>query len=418
MKTFILSAGTVLPVSSKPLSGASVLVSDGKIREVGKTTALLKKHPGVPEIKLGSGTLLPGFINGHTHLELGWTQAEIGAFTGFTGWLEQLIVSKGTPILEETIAASVSEGVKSLVSSGVTTVGEISSYGGLDKPILEQSGLRAVLFREILDSNEHRTDFNFKSGDGLVEERAFPHAPYSCSPRLLRKVFRAHHKNGVPFGMHLAESPDEVEFVKCCANKIESKIFPLIRKESFKRPAAESPFAYFSKMGLSEGDGVTLIHMVQVGKEEADEISRLGLGIVLCPRSNLFLQAGAPPFAYYSGVERLGIGTDGLSSNYNLDFFEELRAFHLLMSQAIGEKAAFKSIHAATLGGAGALYLEEKTGSIDPGKEADLIYIDTPGSFRDPYLSVISSASANLGMVMTAGRVLYKKDGIPFPNSF
>lgn len=417
MKTFILSAGTVLPVSSKPLNGASVLVSDGKIREVAKTTALLKKHPGVPEIKLGSGTLLPGFINGHTHLELGWTQAEIGAFTGFTGWLEQLIVSKGTPILEETIAASVSEGVKSLVSSGVTTVGEISSYGGLDKPVLEQSGLRAVLFREILDSNEHRTDFNFKPGDGLVEERAFPHAPYSCSPRLLRKVFRAHHKNGVPFGMHLAESPDEVEFVKCCANKMESKIFPLIRKESFKRPAAESPFAYFSKMGLSEGDGVTLIHMVQVGEEEADEISRLGLGIVLCPRSNLFLQAGAPPFAYYSGVERLGIGTDGLSSNYNLDFFEELRAFHLLMSQAIGEKAAFKSVHAATLGGAGALYLEEKTGSIDPGKEADLIYIDTPGSFRDPYLSVISSASANLGMVMTAGRVLYKKDGIPFPDS-
>ena len=417
MKTFILSAGTVLPVSSKPLVGASVLVSDGKIREVAKTTALLKRHAGVPEIKLGSGTLLPGFINGHTHLELGWTQAEIGAFTGFTGWLEQLIVSKGTPILEETIAAAVSEGVKSLVSSGVTTVGEISSYGGLDKPILEQSGLRAVLFREILDSNEHRTDFNFKPGDGLVEERAFPHAPYSCSPRLLRKVFRAHHKNGVPFGMHLAESPDEVEFVKCCANKIEGKIFPLIRKESFKRPAAESPFAYFSKMGLSEGDSVTLIHMVQVGEEEADEISRLGLGIVLCPRSNLFLQAGAPPFKHYSGVERLGIGTDGLSSNYNLDFFEELRAFHLLMSQAIGEKAAFKSVHAATLGGAGALYLEEKTGSIDPGKEADLIYIDTPGSFRDPYLSVISSASANLGMVMTAGRVLYKKDGIPFPDS-
>ena len=170
-------------------------------------------------------------------------------------------------------------------------------------------------------------------------------------------------------------------------------------------------------MGLSEGDRVTLVHMIRVGKEEADEISRLGLGIVLCPRSNLFLQAGAPPFSYYSGIERLGIGTDGLSSNYNLDFFEELRAFHLLMSQAMGEKAAFKSVHAATLGGAGALYLEEKTGSIDPGKEADLIYIDAPGKFRDPYLSVISTGSANLGLVMAAGRVLHKKDGIPFPGS-
>ena len=417
MKTFILSAGTVLPVSSKPLTRASVLVSNGKIREVGKTSALLKKHAGVTEIKLGNGILLPGFVNGHTHLELGWTQAEIGAFTGFTGWLEQLIISKGAPVLEEKITASVSEGVKSLVSSGVTTVGEISSYGGLDKPILEKSGLRTVLFREILDSNEHKTDFNFKPRKGLIEERPFPHAPYSCSPRLLRKLFRAHHKNGVPFGIHLAESPDEVEFVKCCANKIEGKIFPLIGKESFERPEAESPYGYFSKMGLSEGDRATLIHMVRVEKEEAAEISRLGLGIVLCPRSNLFLQVGAPPFAHYSRIERLGIGTDSLSTNYNLDFFEELRAFHLLLSQTMGDKAARKSVHAATLGGAGALYLEDKTGSIDPGKEADLIYIDTPGNFRDPYLSVISSTSSGLGMVMTAGRVLYKKDGIPLPDS-
>ena len=77
MKTFILSAGTVLPVSSKPLTGASVLVSNGKIREVAKTTALLKKHAGVTEIKLGNGILLPGFVNGHTHLELGWTQDQL-----------------------------------------------------------------------------------------------------------------------------------------------------------------------------------------------------------------------------------------------------------------------------------------------------------------------------------------------------
>jgi cytosine/adenosine deaminase-related metal-dependent hydrolase len=217
--------------------------------------------------------------------------------------------------------------------------------------------------------------------------------------------------------MHLAESQDEVEFVKCCANRIEGKIFPLIGKESFERPEAESPYSYFSKMGLSEGDRVTLIHMVRAGKDEAGEISRLDLGLVLCPRSNLFLQVGAPPFAHYSGIERLGIGTDSLSTNYNLDFFEELRAFHLLLSQAMGDKAAFKTVHAATLGGAGALYIENKTGSIDPGKDADLIYIDTPGNFRDPYLSVISSASSSLGMVMTAGRVLYKKDGIPFPGS-
>ncbi|HKQ33042.1 MAG TPA: amidohydrolase family protein, partial [Thermodesulfobacteriota bacterium] len=160
MGKLLLSAETVLPVSSKPLSNSSVLVSHGKIRDIGKTSALRKRWGGVSEIDLGNGILLPGLVNAHTHLELGWIFDRLRSFRGFTGWLSQIVKEKRNGVPDGDIIRSVEEGINTVIRSGVTTVGEISSYGGRDKPLLKNSGLRTVLFREILDSNEGSTDFS------------------------------------------------------------------------------------------------------------------------------------------------------------------------------------------------------------------------------------------------------------------
>lgn len=413
MESIILSAETILPVSAAPLRNGAVLVEDGKIREVGRADEIKMRHRGVRKLDLARGILLPGFINGHVHLELGWITRKIEAFDGFTGWLEQIVTLKRDGVSDEDLVHSVESGISSLINSGVTTVGEISSYGGIDKPILKKSGLRTVLFREVVDSNEGSTDFSTLEKGALFEERLFAHAPYSCSPELLQKVLESHRENGVPVGMHLAESPDEVGFVRCDENSIEKKIFPLIGKSPFKRPAAESPVAYAREMGLFDNIKITAIHMVQVSESEAEEMRWREVGIILCPRSNMFLQVGSPPVEYYADNERLGLGTDGLSSNYNLDYFEELRSLHLLMSQALGKSAAYKSVYAATLGGARALFIEDSVGSIEAGKEADLIFVNTQNESADPYLSVISSDESNLGLVMVGGSILYSRHSSP-----
>jgi 5-methylthioadenosine/S-adenosylhomocysteine deaminase len=406
MGKLILTAETVLPVSSKPLKNASVLISDGKIREIGKSVALRKRYKGVIERDLGNGILLPGFVNAHTHLELGWMFKRLRSFRGFTGWLGQIIKEKRAGVTDGEIVESVEEGIEANIRSGVTTVGEISSYGGIDKPLLKSSGLRTVLFREILDSNEGEAGFSSLEKGALFEERLFPHSPYSCSPGVLKKALRSHRKNGVPLGIHLAESADEIKFVRGEENDIEKKIFPLISKAPFKKPPAESPVSYLRRAGLLDGVRITLVHMVQVSGEEARDLRELDAAIVLCPRSNFFLQVGAPPVREYAEFNRIGIGTDGLSSNYNLDYFEEMRFLHLLMSQSEGRRAAYLTVYAATLGGAGALYLEDKTGSIEPGKEADLIFLNNGGGSGDPYLSVISSDARDVGMVMVRGEII------------
>lgn len=407
MGKLILTAETVLPVSSKPLKNASVLITDGKIREIGKSAALRKRYKGVIERDLGNGILLPGFVNAHTHLELGWMFKRLRSFRGFTGWLAQIIKEKRLGVADGEITESVAEGIRANIRSGVTTVGEISSYGGIDIPLLKSSGLRTVLFREILDSNEGGADYSSLENGALFEERLFPHSLYSCSPGVLKKSLRSHRKNGVPLGIHLAESADEVRFVRGEENDIDKKIFPLINKTPFRKRSAGSPVSYLRKVGLLDGVRITLVHMVQVSGEEARELCELDAAIVLCPRSNFFLQVGAPPVKEYAKFGRMGIGTDGLSSNYNLDFFEEMRFLHLLMSQSEGRRAAYLTVYAATLGGARALYIEDKAGSIEPGKEADLIFLKNGSGSGDPYLSVISSDARDVGMVMVRGEIIH-----------
>lgn len=407
MKKLIVSAETVLPVSSKPLKNSALLIAGAKIREIGKASEIRKRHKDTEELKLGKGVLLPGFVNAHVHLELGWIKNKIGTFKGFSGWLGQIVKGKRRGVSDEELIHSVRGGIEALIRTGVTTVAEISSYGGIDKPLLRASGLRTVLYREVLDSNEDEEDFvSFERGE-LFEERLFPHAPYSCRPELLGKTLESHKKNGIPIGIHLAESSEEVKFVRGDENAIEKEIYPLIDKKQFEKPSACSPVSYLKRLGLFNGTKITTVHMVQVSEEETKELGRLHAGIVLCPRSNLFLQVGAPPVNQYADYERLGIGTDGLSSNYNLDFFEELRFLHLLMSQALGDRAAYRTVYTATLGGAKSLFLEDRTGSIEAGKEADLIFLNSKNESKDPYLTVISAGAENVELVMAGGKILY-----------
>ncbi len=407
MEKILITAGTVLTISSPPIVKGSVLIVDGRIQEVGKTSKLKNKYKSVATIKLGDGVLLPGFVNAHTHLELGWINKKIGKFNGFIEWLKHVIKAKIAGTTREEIEISVEEGIKRLLESGVTTIGEVSSYGGLDKPLLKKSGIRSVIFTELFDwHGDFWEVFSFDQGE-ILEERPFPHAPYSCSPDFLKKVWRFNHKRGIPSGIHLAESPDEVKFLRGEENDFEKKIFPLIGIESFLREKTDTPFQYLKRLKYFNGTKVTAVHMVQILPEEAEEINKHDIGIVLCPRSNFFLKVGSPPIKSYSKLERIGIGTDGLSSNLNLDFFEELRFFYLTYGKGLGNRSPYFTIYLATLGGAKALFLDNRVGSIDKGKEADLIFLSPKNPFPDPYLSVISCSKEDVKLAMVKGKMVY-----------
>ena len=411
MNNLLLIADILLPISSKPIYNGAIAVSNGLITDIGNVIEVEKKYPNSTKMLKNNCVILPGFINAHTHLELGWIKNKMGGFNDFIQWLQQIILAKMENIDERTIKKSVEKGIKDLIRCGVTTVGEISSYNGIDKEILKNSGIRTILFTEIFDRNINQIKFKNFVNNLIYEERPFPHSPYSCSPETLRKVFKFSKKENLPLSIHLAESQDEVNFLKNLPNGFESKIFPLLKKNSFSRESSESPTSYISKFNIDKNSQLTAVHAVQLNKNDVDIIKNKNIGIVLCPRSNLILKIGKPKFKLLRGLENIGIGTDGLSSNYDLNFMQELRVVNNILVESNIENNTFRTVYYGTLGGAKALFLDGKIGSIEAGKEADLICFNYGDQKpKDPYLSVLNSDFDDLEFSIVRGKFIYKKN--------
>ena len=411
MEKLILTADVVIPVSSEPIRNGAVVVDGGRIADIGTSGEIEAAHPGLRKIGRPDSVMLPGFVNAHTHLELSWTRGKIRGFENFTGWLERLITLRAGGVDENLVEDSMRTGIRDVVESGVTTVGEISyldSFGG--REMLRDSGMRVIAFLEFMDHTSHRLpSLEFRSED-LYEERPFPHAPYSCEPQLLEAVFARAREDAVATGIHLGESPEEVDFLKNLPNEFERKIYPFVNKETFARPRAETPTRYIN--GFLRGEDVKLsaVHMVQTTGEDMEIIRGADIGIILCPRSNVFLKVGKPDLRLMIDHERVGLGTDGLSSNSDLDFFREIRFLRDIMVEQGIRRSARLAVYFATLGGARALFIEEETGSLEVGKSADIICVGCEGGVApDPYSSIVSSGPENLQFSMVGGNLIYRK---------
>lgn len=411
MKKLLLAADIVVPVSSEPIRNGAVAIDGGRIVDVGASEEISASYPRFLKIRKPNSIILPGFVNAHTHLELGWTKGKIQDFKDFTGWLEQLIILKSGGIDQDLSEDSMKTGLRDVIESGVTTVGEISSLSFSGREMLRNSGIRAIAFLELFDRVLQKLPSLEFRKEELYEERPFPHAPYSCGPELLDAIFAYARKNAIAVGIHLGESPEEVDFLKNLPNEFERKIFPLIGKPAFPRPEAETPTRYID--GFLPGDDVRLsaVHMVQVVAEDMEIIRSANIGVILCPRSNVFLKVGEPDLRQMLNHERVGLGTDGLSSNTDLDFFREIRFLHDMMVKQGIRESAYLAVYFATLGGAKALFIEERTGSLEIGKSADLICIQHQGEIApDPYPCIVSSEPKNLQFSMVGGNFIYGKD--------
>ncbi|MDE0159328.1 MAG: amidohydrolase family protein [Candidatus Dadabacteria bacterium] len=411
MERLLLKADVVIPVSSEPIRNGAVVVDGGRIVDIGTSDRIETDYPGLQKIRRPNSIILPGFVNAHTHLELSWTKGKIRDFKDFTGWLERLITLKAGGVNQDLVEDSMRAGIRDVIESGVTTVGEISSLDFDGREMLKGSGMRIIAFLELFDRISPRlSSLEFQSED-LYEERPFPHAPYSCGPELLEAVFTRTRKTSVATGIHLGESPDEVDFLKNLPNEFERKIFPLIKKETFKRPRADTPTLYINRFLRGKDVKLSAVHMVQVGDEDMEVIRSADIGIILCPRSNVLLGVGKPNLSRMLDHERVGLGTDGLSSNSDLDFFREIRFLHDIMVEQGIRQSARLAVYSATLGGARALFIEEKTGSLEIGKSADIICVDYEAqSAPDPYSCVVSSEPEDLQFSMVGGNFIYRKD--------
>ena len=362
------------------------VIFDEKIIKVGKNLENIKT------IDLGKNSILmPGLINTHTHLEFSANNTSL-VYGDFISWLNSVILKREN-LLNECQNNCYQKAIDEMKKSGIVAFGEISSTG-LDLDYIKECELKVVYFNEIIGSNPAAVDALYQDFISRLQEskkynskKFIPaisiHSPYSVHPIVIKKVLNIAKDENMLVSAHFMESLAEREWLD--KNKGDFKVF--FERNLNQTKAVTTPMEFLEHF---EGVDTHFIHCVHANEEELQKIYSLNASIAHCPISNRLLNTGL------LNIERVknlnipySVATDGLSSNYSLNLFKEVRA-SLLMHTGLHPKYLAKDLLKAVTKNAGDI-LRLNNGSIEVGKYADLISFRLPNKadIEDIYLQTI-----------------------------
>ncbi|AMD16576.1 N-ethylammeline chlorohydrolase [Methanobrevibacter sp. YE315] len=329
--------------------------------------------------------LLPGFVNTHTHLSMTLFRG-LADDLSLDSWLNDHIWPMEANLNGDYCYIGALLGAVELIKSGTTTFSDMYFYMEDVARAVDEAGIRAVLSYGMIDfgdevkrENEIRENLTlFKNCNGMADGRIKvffgPHSPYTASEELLVKVRELADEYNMGIHIHVSETQKEIN------DKLEEM--------------GLRPFEYLDKIGLL-GPDVVAAHCVWLSDNEIEIIKRNNVKVSHNPCSNMKLASGIAPISKL--IENdicVSIGTDGASSNNNLDLIEELKTASLLQKVSTLDPKVLnsdESIAMGTINGAEALGLENEIGSIEVGKKADIILIDTNSANMVPDSSSLSS---------------------------
>ncbi|MBA4370905.1 MAG: amidohydrolase [Coriobacteriaceae bacterium] len=423
----LFTARYVLPVTSPHISDGAVLVRDDRIVEIGSREDLVARHPDEPVTDFGLAALLPGFVDLHTHLEYTAFRGLVNDLP-YTRWKLQ-VVEREQVLDDRDWQDSAMLGALETLRSGITTIADITSSGASARAAVA-AGLRGVIYREVSTMRkaevpdvmsraaEDMAAWLAAADPSLIRVGLAPHAPYSCHPELYRAVAVEAAAHSVPVSTHLAGSRDEYDFVKYGSTSFAVDFEDPTRWADVGwLPTGVSPVRYLLQWGFFDAPGIVAVHCVQVDEEDIDVLAGRGVAVAYCARCNAKLGMGVAPLkSFMSRGMTVGIGTDSPASNATMDFFDEMR-FGMMLQRALSGEAGFLSaehfVRMATIGGAKALGMDAEIGSLEPGKQADLVAVALSHSHQiptqDPYSALVFTANQeNVLMTMVAGRVMFE----------
>ena len=427
----IYEAEWVLPITSSPLPQGAVLVEDEEIKDIGPAEQLKARYPEQKLKNFHHAILLPGFVNAHTHLEYSVFRGFMDNYE-FGEWMLHFIRGRKLLASDDWVASALL-GAMECVGSGITTVGDIMSHGTATLEAAGTFGIRTCAFAEVFGMDDANIPGVLRNLDGRLERfRAAatplvrlgisPHAPYTVSGPLFRALMAYALGAGVSVATHLAESKEEVTFVRNGAGVLAHDFRELVGwDELMWMPTGASPVTYLQQWGVLSSN-LLAAHCVQVSPEDIEVLKEHDVAIAHCPKSNAKLACGIAPVGdFLEAGLRVGIGTDSLASNNLLDMFGEMRVgllLHRASRQSTEGLQAEQVLRMATLGGAEVLGLADQVGSLEPGKKADLIAVDMEYShfspIDDPVSALVFGANQeDVFFAMINGRVVYSKKLFP-----
>lgn len=411
------------------LTNAIILTMDGKLNQfdpgalairgdsivaVGAQAEIEKTYTARARLDCAGKVLMPGLVNAHTHVPMTLLRGladDLRLDVWLMGYMlpvEREFVSPEFVRLGTLLACA------EQIRSGVTTFNDMYYFEDHIAQATADAGMRAVCGQTVMkypapdapafeDSLAMAHDFIKKwKGHALIVPAVAPHAPYSCTPEILHAAADLARQFDVPLHIHIAETALEVE------NMRKENGMPVV--------------PYVKKQGILDAK-VIAAHCVHIDIGEMRTLQHVNAGVAHNPSSNLKLASGfAPVQRMLENGLNVGIGTDGPASNNDLDMFEEVRLASFVAKAAGNDPTLLPAATALLMGtrlGAQALHLGSITGSLEPGKRADLILVDTspahnsPRFRRDPnnaYAQLVYAAkSTDVTDVMVNGKWLMRE---------
>jgi aminodeoxyfutalosine deaminase len=400
-----IAAAWVLPIAGPPIEHATITVDDGRIVSV---------QPGLLPGALTSSVpcvVLPALVNAHTHLELSYLRGRIHRAPSFTEWVKPMLAARRTAPDEDEVTIAAAAAITEAVNSGTGVFGDVSNALGA-VPALRWSKRPARVFHELLGFNVSEPEGHVAAARARIAAEArlshsedlrfslAPHAPYSVSPALFDAIRRDTTAHGEPTTVHVAESREEVQFLTDGSGPWRELLQSLGVWTDAWRPPDCSPIAYLQRLGFLNADTL-IVHGVQCAGDDLARIRGVGAIVVSCPRSNLYVGAGAPPLAdFYAAGVPVAFGTDSLASVDDLNLFSELAEARRLAPGI----SARRLLESATATGAKALGFGNDYGTIEPGKRAALISVRLPDGVQDVEEYLLSGiTAADVAWVPEAG---------------
>ena len=380
--TILIKNALILNPNNFENKKQSLLIKDDLIAEIAETI----DEGNVDKIIDAEGKiLLPGLINTHTHLSMTLFRG-LADDLSLDSWLNDHIWPMEANLNGDYCYIGALLGAVELIKSGTTTFSDMYFYMEDVARAVEDAGIRAVLSYGMIgfgDAEKREAEIEenlqlFKSCNGMADGRIKvffgPHSPYTASEDLLIKVRELADEYNMGIHIHVSETEKEIN------DSLDEK--------------GLRPFEYLEKIGFL-GPDVVAAHCVWLSDEEIEIIKKHDVKVSHNPCSNMKLASGIAPVSKL--IENdicVSIGTDGASSNNNLDLIEELKTASLLQKVSTLDPKVLTSDEAitmATIKGAEALGLENEIGSIEVGKKADIILIDTNSANMVPDSSSLSS---------------------------
>ncbi len=407
----LIHNGTIITVDTdfRIITDGIIGITQGRIERLEARDKKLPLPQSEQAIDAGGGIVMPGLVNTHTHIPM-------TLFRGLADdiplhkWLDEYIFpAEATYVSPKSVRYGSLLACAEMICSGTTTCCDGYFFEDVVAGAVGESGLRAILGQGVIDFPAPGVPDPSKNIDKAIEftqnllgvsatitPSIFCHSPYTCSAETLQRAKKAAHEIGVLFQIHAAETKSEWEQIK--------------------QQHRSTPIEYLDKNGILDPDTL-LVHAIWLSDGDIETIALRGAKVSVTTESEMKLASGIAPLKRLleAGIT-VGLGTDGSASNNDLDLFQEMdftAKLHKVNTLEPTVMDAATVLTLATMGGARALGLGQMIGSLEIGKQADIIIIDTQKPHLLPMYNPISQlvysvSGSDVRDVMVAGKLILK----------